>query len=122
MPVHVRTGDTVMVTAGNDKGAVGEILTILTKKDRVVVKGVNIRTRNIKPTQQNPNGGTIKKEMSIHMSNVSPLIDGKPARVRFETQKDGTKVRIGVKVDDKGKKTEKVLGEVHSASARPSGK
>ena len=122
MPVHVRTGDTVMVTAGNDKGAVGEILTILTKKDRVVVKGVNIRTRNIKPTQQNPNGGTINKEMSIHMSNVSPLIDGKPARVRFETQKDGTKVRVGVIVDDKGKKTEKVLGEVHSASARPSGK
>ena len=122
MPVHVRTGDTVMVTAGNDKGAVGEILTVLTKKDRVVVKGVNIRTRNIKPTQQNPNGGTIKKEMSIHVSNVSPLIDGKPARVRFETQKDGTKVRIGVIVDDKGKKTEKVLGEVHSASARPSGK
>ena len=122
MPVHVRTGDTVMVTAGNDKGAVGEILTVLTKKDRVVVKGVNIRTRNIKPTQQNPNGGTIKKEMSIHMSNVSPLIDGKPARVRFETQKGGTKVRIGVIVDDKGKKSEKVLGEVHSASARPSGK
>ena len=122
MPVHVRTGDSVMVTSGNDKGAVGEILTVLTKKDRVVVKGVNIRTRNIKPTQQNPNGGTIKKEMSIHMSNVSPLIDGKPARVRFETQKDGTKVRIGVLVDDKGKKTEKVLGEVHSASARPSGK
>jgi len=122
MPVHVRTGDTVLVTAGNDKGAVGEILTVLTKKDRVVVKGVNIRTRNIKPTQQNPNGGTIKKEMSIHMSNVSPLIDGKPARVRFETQKDGTKVRVGVIVDDKGKKTEKVLGEVHSASARPSGK
>ena len=122
MPVHVRTGDTVMVTAGNDKGAVGEILTVLTKKDRVVVKGVNIRTGNIKPTQQNPNGGTIKKEMSIHMRNVSPLIDGKPARVRFETQKDGTKVRIGVIVDDKGKKTEKVLGEVHSASARPSGK
>ena len=122
MPVHVRTGDTVMVTSGNDKGAIGEILTVITKKDRVVVKGVNIRTRNIKPTQQNPNGGTIKKEMSIHMSNVSPLIDGKPARVRFETQKDGAKVRIGVIVDDKGKKTEKVLGEVHSASARPSGK
>ena len=122
MPVHVRTGDTVLVTAGNDKGAVGEILTVLTKKDRVVVKGVNIRTRNIKPTQQNPTGGTIKKEMSIHVSNVSPLIDGKPARVRFETQKGGTKVRIGVIVDDKGKKTEKVLGEVHSASARPSGK
>ena len=86
------------------------------------MKGVNIRTRNIKPTQQNPNGGSIKKEMSIHMSNVSPVVEGKPARVRFETQKDGAKVRIGVIIDDKGKKIETVLGEVHSASARPGGK
>ena len=122
MPVHVRTGDTVIVTAGNDKGAVGEILSVITKKDRVIVKGVNIRTRNIKPTQQSPNGGTIKKEMSIHMSNVSPVVEGKPARVRFETQKDGAKVRVGVLVDDKGKKIEKVLSEVHSADARPKGK
>jgi large subunit ribosomal protein L24 len=122
MPVHIRTGDTVMVTAGNDKGAVGEILKVITKKDRVVVKGVNIRSRHIKPTQQNPKGGVIKKEMSIHMSNVSPVVEGKPARVRFETQKDGAKVRIGVLVDDKGKKSEKVLGQVHSATARPAGK
>ena len=122
MPVHVRTGDTVIVTAGNDKGAVGEILSVITKKDRVVVKGVNIRTRNIKPTQQNPKGGSIKKEMSIHMSNVSPVVEGKPARVRFEQQKDGAKVRVGVIIDDKGKKTEKVLGEVHGADARPKGK
>jgi large subunit ribosomal protein L24 len=111
-----------MVTAGNDKGAVGEVLSVITKKNRVVVKGVNIRSRNIKPTQQNPNGGVIKKEMSIHMSNVSPVVDGKPARVCFETQKDGAKVRVGVLVDDNGKRTEKVLGEVHGASARPSGK
>jgi large subunit ribosomal protein L24 len=122
MPVHIRTGDTVMVTAGNDKGAVGEILKVITKKDRVVVKGVNIRSRHIKPTQQNPKGGVIKKEMSIHMSNVSPVVEGKPARVRFETQEDGAKVRIGVLVDDKGKKSEKVLGQVHSATARPAGK
>ena len=119
MPVHVRTGDTVMVTSGNEKGAVGEVLTVISKMDRVIVKGVNIRSRNIKPTQQNPNGGVIKKEMSIHMSNVSPVVEGKPARVRFETQKDGTKVRIGVIRDEKGKKTEKVIGEVHNASARP---
>ncbi|MBC8523235.1 50S ribosomal protein L24 [PVC group bacterium] len=122
MPVHVRTGDTVMVTSGNDKGAVGEVLTVISKKDRVVVKGVNIRSRSIKPTQQNPKGGTIKKEMSIHMSNVSPVVEGKPARVRFETQKDGTKVRIGVVRDEKGKKIEKVIGEVHNASARSTGK
>jgi hypothetical protein len=53
---------------------------------------------------------------------VSPIVEGKPARVRFETQKDGAKVRVGVLVDDKGKKIEKVLSEVHSADARPKGK
>ncbi len=122
MPRHIRQGDTVMVTAGNDKGAVGEVLRVLTKVDRVVVKGVNVRNKNIKPSQTNPNGGVIKQEMPIHKSNVSPIVEGKPARVRFETKKDGSKVRIGVITDDKGKKVEKVLGEIHSASARPSGK
>lgn len=122
MPRHIRQGDTVMITAGNDKGAVGEVLRVIVKKDRVVVKGVNVRNKNIKPTQNNPNGGVIKQEMPIHKSNVSPVVEGKPARVRFETQKDGSKVRIGVSKDDKGKKVEKVLGEIHSASARPSGK
>ena len=122
MPRHIRKGDKVVVTAGNDKGSVGEVLRILTKTDRVVVKGVNVRTKNIKPSQANPKGGVIKQEMSIHMSNVSPEVDGKPARVRYETQKDGAKVRIGLIRDDKGKKVEKVLCEIHSADARPTGK
>jgi large subunit ribosomal protein L24 len=122
MPRHIRTGDTVMVTAGNDKGAVGEILRVLTKKDRVVVKGVNVRSKNIKPTQANPNGGVIKQEMPIHMSNVSPMVDGKPARLRYETKNDGAKIRVGVIRDDKGKMVEKELGVVHSADARPTGK
>jgi large subunit ribosomal protein L24 len=122
MSRHIRTGDNVVVTAGNDKGAIGEILRVITKKDRVVVKGVNVRAKNIKPTQANPKGGVIKQEMPIHMSNVSPLVEGKPARLRYETQKDGAKVRIGVVRDDKGKKVEKVLGEVHSADARSTGK
>jgi large subunit ribosomal protein L24 len=122
MSRHIRTGDNVVVTAGNDKGAIGEILRVITKKDRVVVKGVNVRAKNIKPTQANPKGGVIKQEMPIHMSNVSPLVEGKPARLRYETQKNGAKVRIGVVRDDKGKKVEKVLGEVHSADARSTGK
>ena len=122
MPRHIRKGDKVVVTAGNDKGAVGEILRVLTKKNRVIVKGVNVRNKNIKPSQANPNGGVIKQEMAIHLSNVSPEVDGKPARVRYETQKDGAKVRIGVVRDDKGKKVEKVLCEIHNADARPTGK
>ena len=97
MPRHVRKGDSVMVTAGNDRGVVGEVLAIFTKSNRVLVKGVNICTKHIKPTQQNPKGGVIRREMPIHVSNVSPVVDGKPTRVRFTTKKDGSKVRVAVR-------------------------
>jgi len=86
-----------MVTAGNDRGATGEVLRVLTKRDRVVVKGINIRTKHMKPTQTNPQGGIVQREMSIHISNVSPVVDGKASRVRFETKKDGSKARVAVK-------------------------
>ena len=97
MPRHVIKGDTVMVTAGNDKGATGEILRIITKKNRVVVQGVNIRSKHLKPSQASPQGGIVRREMPIHISNVSPVVDGKPTRVRFETTSDGSKVRMAVK-------------------------
>ena len=94
MPRHIKKGDTVMVTSGNDRGVTGEVLRIVTKHDRVVVQGVNIRAKHLKPTQQNPQGGIIRREMSIHISNVSPVSEGKPTRVRFEMQKDGSKARV----------------------------
>lgn len=97
MPRHVRKGDTVIVTAGNDRGTVGEILRVVDDGDRVVVKGVNIRTKHLKPTQQRPQGAVIRQEMSIHASNVSPLVDGKPTRVRFQTTSDGSKVRVATR-------------------------
>lgn len=97
MARHIRKGDTVMVTAGNDRGVTGEVLRVLTKQDRVVVKGVNIRSKHMKPTQANPQGGILEREMSIHISNVSPVVDGKPTRVRFDTKKDGAKVRVAVR-------------------------
>ncbi len=105
MPRHILKGDQVIVTAGNDRGATGEVLRVITKTDRVVVQGVNIRTKHLKPTQANPQGGLLKKEMPIHISNVSPVVqekvDGKnvyqPTRVRFETKEDGSKVRVAVR-------------------------
>jgi large subunit ribosomal protein L24 len=97
MARHVRKGDMVMVTAGNDRGATGEVLRIFTKHDRVIVKGVNVRTKHLKPTQVNPQGGIIKREMPIHVSNVSPVVDGKPSRVRFQAKKDGSKVRVAAR-------------------------
>ncbi len=97
MPLHVIKGDQVIVTAGNDRGKVGEVLEVDIKKDRVTVKGVNIRTRHVKPSQQNPQGGVLKSEAPIHISNVSPVVDGKATRVRFETKDNGEKNRVAVR-------------------------
>lgn len=97
MPRHIVKGDQVIVTAGNYKGVVGEVLRVLTDDNRVVVQGVNIRARHMKKSQSNPQGGIIRKEMPIHMSNVSPVADGKPSRVRFVTKDDGSKVRVAVR-------------------------
>jgi len=97
MARHVRKGDSVVVTAGNDRGKVGEILRVIPDENRVVVQGVNIRVRHLKPTQQNPKGGLLRKEMPIHISNVSPVVEGRGTRVRFEKREDGSKVRLAVR-------------------------
>lgn len=97
MPKHVRKGDQVIVTSGDHKGSTGEVLEVITKTDRVIVKGVNLRTKHVKPTQVNPQGGIISKEMSIHISNVSPVVDGRATRVRFPTKADGSKSRVAVR-------------------------
>lgn len=97
MPRHIRKGDSVIVTAGDERGKVGEVLRIDTKANRVIVQGVNIHAKHLKPTQANPQGGIIRREMPMHISNVSPVADGKPTRVRFETKGDGTKVRVAVR-------------------------
>ncbi len=105
MPKHVRKGDTVIITSGDHKGVTGEITEVLTKTDQVIVKGVNLRTKHIRPTQINPKGGIVQIEAPIHISKVSPVVDGKPTRVRFETGKDGSKSRVAVRGG-------KVLGQV----------
>jgi large subunit ribosomal protein L24 len=110
MARHVRTGDTVMVTSGDHKGAVGSIVRVDTKKNRVFVKGVNMVTKHLKPTRVAPQGGIVRREASIHISNVSPVVDGKPSRVRFVV-KNGAKVRVAVK-------GAKELGVVRAASAK----
>lgn len=71
--MRFRKGDRVVVIAGNDKGQQGEVLGILTKKDRVLVQGVNLRWEHKKPTQQNPKGERVQSEHPIHISNVMPL-------------------------------------------------
>lgn len=68
--MHVRSGDTVIVIAGNDKGTTGEVRRVIRKKDRVVVEGVNLRWRHKRPTQENPQGERVQEECPIHASNV----------------------------------------------------
>jgi large subunit ribosomal protein L24 len=109
MARHVRKGDTVVVTAGSHRGTVGEIMRVIPDKSQVIIKGVNLRTKHLKPTRLNPQGGIITKEAPIHISNVSPSVEGKPSRVRFQAKPDGSKVRVAVKGGG-------VLGEVRKAS------
>ena len=90
--LHVRKGDTIMVIAGNAKGKSGVITEMLTKKSRVIVEGVNLQTKHVKPNAQNPQGGIEKKEGSIHISNVM-LVD--PAT--------GKPTKTGRKLNEKGK-------------------
>ncbi|MBL8886324.1 MAG: 50S ribosomal protein L24 [Phycisphaerales bacterium] len=97
MPAHVRKGDTVFVRSGSAKGQTGEVVRVDVKHSRVYIKGVNLRVKHMKPTQAAPQGGLVQREAPIHMSNVSPVADGKPSRVRFVTKPDGTKVRVAVK-------------------------
>ena len=97
MARHIVKGDTVVVTAGNDRGMTGEVLKVLVDEDRVIVKGVNVHVRHMRPSQRNPEGRTIRKELPIHISNVSPVVDGKPTRVRFESRADGSKARVAVR-------------------------
>jgi len=92
-------GDRVRVIRGNFRDAEGTVLRILSREDRVVVEGVNLRKRHERPTQDNPEGGIITFEAPIHLSNVM-LIDpasGTPSRVRARVEADGTKERIAVK-------------------------
>lgn len=97
MARHVRKDDEVIVTTGSDKGRIGKVLRVLTNEDRVIVDGVNVRRKHVKPTQSNPQGGVVSVAMPIHISNVSPVDKNKKAtRVRFETNKDGEKVRVAV--------------------------
>ncbi len=94
----IKTGDEVIILAGKDKGLKGKVLKIIKSKDRVLVEGVNIVKKHVKPSAENPQGGIVEKEAPIHISNVA-LVDpksGKATRVGFE-MKDGKKVRVSKK-------------------------
>ena len=86
--LHIKKNDTVIVLTGEDKGKTGKVLKVLVEKNRAIVEGVNIVSKSAKPSAQHPQGGIIKQEAPIHISNLS-LIDpksGKPTRIAIKRE------------------------------------
>ena len=97
--LHIKKNDTVVVLAGEDKGKTGKVLKVLVEKNRALVEGVNMVSKSTKPSAKNPQGGIVKQEAPIHISNRS-LVDpksGKATRVGIKVTEDGKKVRIAKK-------------------------
>jgi large subunit ribosomal protein L24 len=97
MAMHVKKGDTVQVISGDSKGVTAKVLRVIPEKDRLVVEGVNLAYKHVRPSQKNPQGGRIRIEKPIHLSNVLPVSpkSGKGTRVRFKTDGKGNKKRLG---------------------------
>ena len=99
--LHIKKGDTVYVNAGNDKGKTGKVLSVDPQADRAVVEGVNMVSKHTKPNSKQPQGGIVKQEAPIHISNLN-LLD----------PKTNTPTRVGIRMDgDKKVRFAKKSGE-----------
>ena len=96
MALHVKKNDTVQVIAGANKGATGRVLRVIPRKNRVVVQGLNIAKKHVRPSRKPPQGGRINVEHPIHISNVLPVNTktSKGGRVGYKVNKDGRKKRV----------------------------
>lgn len=97
MAIHIRKNDMVQVIAGDHRGSRGKVLRVDTRKERVIIEGVNMVFRHVRPTRKNPQGGRLQKESPIHISKVLPLdaSAGRGKRVRFDVQMDGAGKVVG---------------------------
>src|SRR5574344_2050899 len=97
--LHIKKDDTVVVLAGGDKGKTGKVLKVLVDKSRAIVEGVNLVSKSTKPSAKNPQGGIVKQEASIHISNLN-VVDpksGKPTRISLKNESEGKSVRVAKK-------------------------
>ena len=94
--VHVKTGDTVIVISGKDKGKQGKVLQVSPKEQKVIVEGLNMVTKHVKPRKQGEEGGIIQRETPIYASKVMLVCPkcGKAARVAAKVGEDGKKIRV----------------------------
>ena len=97
--LHIKKGDTVYVNAGESKGKTGRVLTVLVEKQRAIVEGVNMVSKSTKPSAKNPQGGIVKQEAPIHISNLN-VVDpktGEATRIGRKVGADGKLVRVSKK-------------------------
>jgi len=92
--MKIKKGDTVQVISGADSGKTGRVIKVYLDTDKVVVEGMNMVKKHTRPTQDNPQGGIIEKEASIHVSNIMLIVSGKPTRVGFKILENGKKVKV----------------------------
>ncbi|MEI8294941.1 MAG: 50S ribosomal protein L24 [Alphaproteobacteria bacterium] len=92
----IRKGDTIVVTTGKDKGKTGEVLRVLLTESRVLVKGVNIVKRHVKPSATSA-GGIVEQEKTVHVSNVAFYDAGQATRLGYKIDKAGKKERFAKK-------------------------
>ena len=92
--MKIKKGDIVQVTTGNDAGKTGRVIKVFLNRDRLIVEGINMVKKHARPTQDNPQGGIIEKEATIHISNIMMVAGGKPTRVGYKTLEDGRKVKF----------------------------
>ena len=96
--MKVKKGDTVQIITGKDRGKNGRVIKVLIPKNRVIVEGLNMVTKHQRPTQDNPQGGIVQKEASIHISNIMVMYKNKVTRVSYKKLDNGKKVRYSNKL------------------------
>jgi large subunit ribosomal protein L24 len=97
--LHIKKGDTVFVNSGESKGQQGRVLEVIRKSDRAFVEGINLVSKSTKPNAKSPQGGILKKEASVHISNLM-VVDpatGKPTRIGRKANGEGRLVRYSKK-------------------------
>ena len=95
--MRLKTGMSVRVISGNHKGKEGKILRVIKDRERVIIEGINLIKKHTRPTQENPKGGIVEREGSLHISNVMYLYNGKVSRIGYKRLDDGSKVRVSTK-------------------------
>ncbi len=98
--IHIKKGDSVLVIAGDSKGQKGKVIEVDRANNRALVEGVNMVSKHTKPNAASPQGGIVKKEASVHISNLMVTVGGKPSKIGRKKDADGKLVRYAKKTGE----------------------